>query len=70
MNLAEVQSEIKAIYTWFHSENPSVKPQEAGTLSQLWSLADYMYREQAIDMTDAEIVYNFGNTTLREVGRA
>lgn len=69
MNIDNIESEIQSHYRFFADQAPGVPVQEVGTLSQLWSLADYMYREQAIDMTDKQIVYNFGYTTLREVGR-
>lgn len=69
MNLETVSEEIKTTYEWFATEAPGVQVQETGQLAQLWALHDYFIREQAIDMTDEQIVYNFGYTTLREVGR-
>lgn len=40
LTLEEVESEIEAIYRWWHDKAPGVHPREVGRLADLWRVFD------------------------------
>lgn len=66
MSITEIEAEISAIYRFWHENAPGVTPQEVGTLAQLWALCDRHYLLDAMDMTEEEVVAEYGHLTLLE----
>lgn len=66
MTIDEIEAEIQSIYHWFTTEAPGVTPQEEGHLATLWALADRHYLADALDMTEDDVIAEYGHMTLLE----